>query len=48
MLFAKNLILFLDNKNITPPLLAVFDENGELINYSIILLVNMYITPSSY
>ena len=41
MLFAKNLIVLLVNKFIPPAKLAVFEENEELINYSIILLAFM-------
>ncbi len=41
MLFANNLIVLLVSIYIPPAIVAVLEENEELINYSIILLVFM-------
>ncbi len=48
LLFEKILILLFMAKYIPPALLAELDKNEELINYSIILLASIYITPPSY
>ncbi len=47
MLFANNLIVLLMAIYIPPPKLALLEENEVLINYSIILLVSILITPPS-
>ena len=43
MLFEINLIVLFVSKYIPPALLAELEENEEFINYSIILLVFMFI-----